>query len=332
MIPGFVDIQVNGYGGVDFSDPRLTESDIDNSVRMLTSAGTSAFLPTIVTSSAETYRTILPLWARVIRSRRHEGVLLGLHLEGPFISRAAGAVGAHTRRFVRAPDIAYLDTLLALAEDTTLMITVAAGVPGIEELIRHARKRGVVVFLGHHLALSAELHSAMHAGATGLTHLGNAVPARLERHPNPVIDGLAAEALAASFISDGHHIPESVIHLLMKTRTPDKLAVISDSSPIAGLPPGEYRVMRNRAVLEPSGRLYNARKQCLVGSSCAMLQCMNVLFSLGVRDEKTLSALGYQTPLSLIGLPADCVRPTPRIAFSSDSGFRALDPEPVPLP
>jgi len=301
-IPGFVDLQVNGFVGVEFSDPALTRAGAETAFRAVLASGTAAFVPTLITSPLETYRRNTPLLVEVMRSDEFQGRVLGLHLEGPFISSQPGAVGAHDPAYVRAPDAAMLEELLGLGQGQVRLLTVAADVPGVEALIRLARSRGVTVSIGHSLFSSADLTRVYAAGARALTHLGNGLPNQLPRHPNPMWDGLADDGYTAMIIADGHHLPASVVKTMARAKGAARLIVVSDCVSVAGLPPGEYDVLGNHAVLEPSGRFYNPEKQCLVGSSATMTACMNFLASLDVFGFDDLVTVGFHNPLRLLGL------------------------------
>ena len=305
-IPGFVDLQVNGYRGADFSSPDLTEEPFVRACRALLDAGTAAFLPTVITSPIEVYQRNLPLVARVMARDEFQGRLLGIHVEGPFISAQPGAVGAHNPEFVREPDISLLQQLVDWADGRIRLLTLAAEVDGAEELARLAASLDITVSIGHSLAGEADLKRLVRAGATGLTHLGNGLPNVLPRHDNPIWAGLANDALTAMVIADGHHLPAPVLKAFIRAKGAERIVVVSDASPVAGLPPGRYITLSNVAVLEESGLLHNPEKQCLVGSSATMLQCMNHLASLGLLSVDELLAVGFFNPLSLIGVnPAD---------------------------
>ncbi|HOU14774.1 MAG TPA: N-acetylglucosamine-6-phosphate deacetylase [Anaerolineae bacterium] len=297
---GFVDLQVNGFLGVDFSSPALTEEDFVLACRALLAQGTAAFLPTVITSTLDTYARNLPMMAEVMAREEFQGRLLGFHLEGPFISRVPGAVGAHNPAYVRDPDVALLEQLLNWAGGRVRLLTLAAELPGAEDLARCAVERGVAVSIGHSLFTTADLDRMADAGATALTHLGNGLPNMLPRHDNPLWVGLAHDAYTAMLIADGHHLPASVIKGAARAKGADKLIVVSDASPVAGLPPGRYRFLDNDAILEPSGRFHNPEKQCLVGSSATMAQCMAHLASLGELTEAELVRVGRINPLGLI--------------------------------
>lgn len=306
-VPGFVDLQVNGYLGVDFSSATLDAEDLRRAWRELIARGTVAFLPTMVTSRAEVYARNLPLMARVMAEPEFAGHVLGIHLEGPFISAEPGAVGAHDPTFVRRPDLGFLGRLLEWGQGCVRMLTLAAELPGAEELARAAVDSAVAVSIGHSLFTHADLDRLYAAGARSLTHLGNGLPNLLPRHPNPIWDGLADERYTVLVIADGHHLPESVLSVVARARRAKRLAIVSDAAPVAGLPPGRYDVLGNSAVLEPSGRLYNPEKNCLVGSSATMLACMNNMASLDIYSLDDLLVLGYYTPLELIGVPPSAV-------------------------
>ncbi|MGI6367428.1 MAG: N-acetylglucosamine-6-phosphate deacetylase [Anaerolineae bacterium] len=320
-IPGLVDLQVNGYLGVDFSSPDLTEQQLVDAWRGMLAAGTAAFLPTLITSAPETYARNLPLIAHAMRRDEFQGHVLGIHLEGPFISREPGAVGAHNPDCVLSPDVEYLTELLDAGENAVRMLTIAAEVPGAERLARLARQRGVTVSVGHSLFSSEDLDRLYGAGAQALTHLGNGLPNMLPRHPNPVWAGLADRRLVAMIIADGHHLPLSVLQVMTRARSAaGNLVLVSDAAPVAGLPPGEYLVLGNRAVLEPSGRLHNPEKGHLVGSSATLVQCANVLLDHGILSLEATLFAACHAPLALLGLDEAVVKAIPGRALYLEDG------------
>jgi len=321
MLPtGFVDLQVNGFLGVSFSAPDLTEDDAARACRELLARGNAAFLPTIVTGPEEMYRRNLPLLARLLARGEFSGRLLGLHIEGPFLSAKPGAVGAHNPAWVRAPDPGLLERMQEWAEGRVRFLTIAADQPGAEELARRAVKLGMAVSLGHHLANSADLARLAEAGARALTHLGNGVPNEVHRHLNPIWAGLAEDRLTALLISDGHHLPREVLQVMIRAKGVARVGIVSDASPIAGMPPGKYHTLDQEIVLEPSGLLHNPAKKCLVGSSATMFQCMNVLAGLRLFSAEELWAMGFFNPLKLIGVDAEKVAPgVPRVVYDGNA-------------
>lgn len=317
LLKGFIDLQVNGYLGIDFSEPGLTLNDVRRVTETLVQRGTLAYCPTVITASWETYVQNLPVLAQAMQTPDLQPHLLGIHLEGPFISPEDGARGAHPRPSTRNPDLELFGQLLELAKGKVSVVTVAPELPGAEDLIRHMTDNGIAVFLGHHLAGPEEIDRACKAGALASTHLGNGLPNMLPRHLNPIWDQLAEERLTALLITDGHHIPDNFIRVVSKVKSPQHLAVTSDSAPVAGLPPGRYDTLGQEVVLEESGRLWNPVGQHLVGSSSSMMQCMNYLAALDFMEEEELYLVGYHNPLRLLGrkLPEDQFSLLPSLTY-----------------
>jgi N-acetylglucosamine-6-phosphate deacetylase len=316
-LPGLIDLQVNGHRGVDFSGADLTEEGFAQACRQLLEAGTTAFLPTLISSPTAIYERNLPIIAGVLGREEFQGRVLGIHLEGPFISIEDGARGAHSVQCVRKPDVAYLKELIDLARGTVRLLTIAADQEGAEELSRYAGSHGVAVSLGHHMANEQDLERLVAVGAKGLTHLGNGVPALLSRHQNPIWAGLANDDLAAMIIADGHHLPPSMLKTFIRTKGPGRCIVISDASPLAGLPPGEYWSMGATVRLQDDGRLFNPATGYMAGSSATILACANHLAGLGLAGLNELGQMFFYNPLRLIGVSPQQVRVEKRVLFDA---------------
>ena len=299
---GFVDLQINGNLGIDFSDPALTEDRFMVAAEHILAGGTEIFLPTIVTSPKEVYLRNLA----VIRSACEKHGLLkqipGVHLEGPFISNQPGAVGAHRPQCVIPPDCTFFDEIMQRSGNYVKLLTVAAEVPGVDALITHASAMGVAVSCGHQLAGSKDLAAAAKAGAKLLTHLGNGCPNLINRHNNMIWAGMANDDLTAMIITDGHHLPGDLIKCIVRVKGADRVIVTSDAAPIAGLPPGRYDDWGNVGILEPSGLYHNPEKGCLIGSSASMSDCVKFLRSLNILDEDGIEKVSRTNPLKMIGM------------------------------
>jgi len=319
MMCGLVDLQVNGYKGINFSDINLTRDDFVQACRGMLGAGTTAFLPTMITSAAEVYEHNLPIMAAVIESTEFRGRLLGIHIEGPFISSQKGARGAHHPEWTAKPDVAYLDKLIGWAQGKVRLLTISAELAGAETLARHAKGRGITVSLGHQMATDKDLRRLVEAGASSLTHLGNGVPAMLDRHENPIWAALANDDLVAMIITDGHHLPASVVKTIIRAKGVDRCVVVSDASSLAGLGPGAYKVLGDRVVLEESGRLHSPDTGYLAGSSSTMLECMNRLASLNVVSADELVLMAFENPLKLIGLGREDVAEAANMRFDEEN-------------
>jgi N-acetylglucosamine-6-phosphate deacetylase len=317
-IPGLVDLQVNGFKGVDFSGEGLREDDFRRCCGEVCESGTSGFLATVITSRREVYRENLAVMVRVMDEGEFAGRLLGIHLEGPFISREDGARGAHRAEWVSEADSGYLRELLEWGGGYVRLLTLAAEIAGSEELAEIAVEAGVAVSLGHQMAGREDIDRLVKAGARGLTHLGNGVPAMVDRHENPIWAGLGNDELYAMMITDGHHLPAEVIKTFVRAKGAERIIVVSDVSPIGGLGPGRYEALGNEVVLAESGRLYNPETGYMVGSSATMLECMNHLAGLGVMLAEGLVKAGFYNPLRLTGVDEGQVKGARAVLYDEE--------------
>lgn len=297
---GWVDVQVNGYVGVDFSVPGLTLEGVRRVTRELVRRGTAAYCPTVITNEEPVYAENLPVLAAAMEEPDLRPHLLGIHLEGPFL--ASESRGAHRPDWLRRPSVAAFDRWLDLARGHVRLLTLAPELDGAEALIRHAVARGVVVLLGHHYGDKASVDRAVAAGAKGCTHLGNGIPNTLPRHPNPIWTQLAEDRLSALLITDGHHLPAEFVRVAFRAKGQERIIVTSDSSAIAGLPPGEYVCMGTEVISEPGGRISVKNGNSLAGSSATMADCMAWLRSWSGLSEADLRQVGRVNPLRLLGL------------------------------
>jgi len=299
-IPGFVDLQVNGYDGVDFSNPDLTQDNFARACRKLLNTGTAAFLPTLITCPSDVYRRNLTVIAQVMDWPEFQNRLLGFHLEGPFISPDSGACGAHNKEWIQESDIGFFNRLLEWSQNKIKLITIAAEAKGAGELARYVSGKDVVVSLGHQLAGEKDIQRLVKAGARALTHLGNGLPWKLHRHKNPLWAGLGCDDLIAMIITDGHHLPDSIIKSIIRTKGISNIIITSDASPISGLAPGRYDTLGKNVILHPSGKISDSQTEYMVGSSANMLKCMNYLAPLKLVSIKELLQMGLYNPLKLI--------------------------------
>ncbi len=240
IAPGLVDIHINGVNGVDFNNPTLTVAQMIEATEFLLSTGVTTYVPTVITNSDDTICTLVKTIAEACASSRLVNECVwGIHLEGPFLSPVPGAKGAHEEKFIKAPAIALIDKYQEAAGGKIKLITIAPEWEGSPEFIRHCVAMGIIVSIGHSMATAKDIQAAIDAGATMATHLGNAVPLTMPRHPNILWDLLAADELAACIIADGLHIPDSFIKVVMKNKGASTL-LVSDATCFAGMPPGEY--------------------------------------------------------------------------------------------
>lgn len=298
----FVDLQINGYMGVDFSDPSLTKDDFLRSAESIFESGTCLFLPTVITSSEELYKRNITIIYDAVSSHGLMDKIPGLHLEGPFISPEPGAVGAHNPDWVAAPRKEYLDKLISFAPEYIKILTVAPEREGAMELISYATAKGIKVSMGHNLASMKDIADGAKAGACLITHMGNGIPNMIPRHQNPIWAALACDDVTAMIITDGHHLPAEVIKSFIRVKGADRIIVTSDAASVGGLPPGKYSSLGNDAILEENGLFHNPVKKCLVGSSASVKKCMDFLASLEILSDEELDKVGYYNPMKMIGM------------------------------
>jgi N-acetylglucosamine-6-phosphate deacetylase len=301
-IPGYVDLQVNGFLGVDFSSSSLTKDGLIYVCKELRKRGTAAFLPTIITASQHNMLRNIELIADVIENENPYNMILGLHLEGPFIGKEKGAFGAHPRQDILGPDIDLLDRFMEVSRGHLKMMTIAANIRNADELCLSAVERGIRVSLGHQTAGYTHVRKLADAGATGLTHFGNGLPAKINRHDNPIFAGLLENRLKAMLITDGFHIPESFIRLVLEVKRAHNLIIVSDSAPAAGLPPGPYHYFGTDVELKENGKLVKSGTPYLAGSSCCMRECVEYLTNLGICKPPEIRNMAFENPLKFIGI------------------------------
>ena len=318
MIPGLVDLQVNGYKGVDFSSGDLTRDDFARACGEMLEAGTTAFLPTVITSPEDIYERNLPIIAEAMELPEFQGQLLGIHIEGPFISAKVGTRGAHNAEWIRPPDTGLLKKLIDWAGGKIKLLTIAAEPAGAEELARFAISKGITVALGHQEAEEEDLARLVQAGARAITHLGNGVPAMLPRHKNPIWAGLAEDDLFATIIADGNHLPTSILKTIIRAKGPARCVVISDATSLAGFEPGTYETLGHKVVLEENGRLHDPETGYMCGSSATMLKCMNHLASLDIVGPDELIAMGFRNPLHVIRVSPNDLKPGRAVFFDQE--------------
>lgn len=294
---GFVDLQVNGFAGVDFNDTNLDPDAIDRALEAMRRTGVTRCLPTLVTSSFEAFAAC----ARRI-ARHRAAAIAGIHMEGPYISREHGPRGAHPVAHVIAASTEDFDRRQEAADGRIRLLTLAPEAAGAMPLIEHAVSRGVRVAIGHTMASSAQIHDAVRAGATLSTHLGNGCVPVMARHPNILWDQLAADDLLASLIVDGHHLPPATVTSMIRAKTPERTILVTDAVAPAGCPPGIYFVGETQVELSASGRVSRPGETLLAGAALTMDHAIaNTARFTGLPIERILP-MATTIPASYIGL------------------------------
>jgi N-acetylglucosamine-6-phosphate deacetylase len=264
-LPGLFDLQVNGFGGVDFNAPDLTADRVDRAIELMRATGVTRCLPTLITSPFEQFAASVRILAR-----SPHAAIAGIHMEGPYVSPDDGPRGAHPRAHVMAPSLDDFQRRQDAADGRIVLVTLAPEVAGAMALIEHLVAAGVCVALGHTAATPSQIADAVAAGATLATHLGNGCAQMLPRHPNVIWELLAADAVCASVIADGHHLPPSTVKAMVRAKDPRRTILVTDATAAAGCAPGRYRIGAVECELGEDGRVSLPGTPYLSGSSLTM--------------------------------------------------------------
>jgi N-acetylglucosamine-6-phosphate deacetylase len=306
-LPGWVDLQVNGHAGICFFEEGLTFDRVAEATEKLVEAGVAGLLPTVITSPAEVMEHSLQVLGEACADAKLGKHLLGIHLEGPFLSPEPGARGAHPGECMLLPSWDRFSRLQDHAGGNIRLLTLAPELPGALEFIEQASE-SVVCSGGHTLAGYREMRAAVEAGLRLWTHLGNGIPKEVNRHENPIIYNFAIPELVPSIITDGFHLPEGFIRATIAAKGIAGCFVISDQTHLAGMPAGEYSLGRIPVVLEANGFLHMRDEPYLAGSSRTMTQCMEHLAGFHFLEDSELVQLGFENPLRILGIDVEAFR------------------------
>lgn len=245
LAPGLVDLQVNGFGGIDFQQDNLTAEDLLTASRALRLAGCSRWLLTLITDE---WSSLLARLGHIKRLRdaspELRRAIAGWHVEGPFLSSEAGFCGAHDPAKMRDPSPENMRELRQAIGSDLLLLTIAPERSGALEAIAAATSLGIKVSLGHTDTATNILAQAIAKGASGFTHLGNGCPRDLNRHDNILWRVLDQTGLCASLIPDGVHVSPALFRLIHRLLPSDSIYYTADAMSAAGMPPGRYRLGR----------------------------------------------------------------------------------------
>ena len=298
-LPGFVDLQVNGFGGVDFNDTSVAPEAIAGALDRMLETGVTRCLPTLITSSLEEFRVC----TRALSDSGHPSIA-GFHMEGPYISPEDGPRGAHRRQCVTGATIDDFARRQEVCDGRIRLLTLAPEVAGAIPLIEHLAGTGVRVSIGHTAATAAQIGDAVKAGATLATHLGNGCAQMMPRHPNAIWELLAADDVYASLIVDGHHVPPSTIKVMVRAKGVAKTILVTDAIAAAGCPPGDFTIGDVNCVLGADGRVSLPGTPYLAGSALTMERAIqNAVRFTGVTFDEA-AAMASTIPAAYIGIPA----------------------------
>jgi N-acetylglucosamine-6-phosphate deacetylase len=300
LLPGFIDVHIHGAVGVD-----TMEADYDGLHRVaafLATHGVTGWLPTLVPGPDSDYQRVAGAVAKLMQEEAGlppAARALGVHYEGPFINSAqCGALRPPFFKTFSSPSD--LDSIPRVdAPGAVHMTTMAPEIEGGVELIRELRKRGWVVSIGHTRATLPVLDDACEAGARHMTHFMNAMAPLHHRAPGPIGWGLLRDDVTCDIIADGVHTDPAILRLVLRVKTSDRLALISDAVSPTGLGDGSYSIWGEQ-IKVVNGRTENERGS-IAGSVITMLDAVRMMLSLGAAIED-VSRMASAGPARLLGL------------------------------
>ena len=307
LFPGFIDAHIHGAVGVDTMT--ASADGLCRVAEFLARNGVTAWLPTLVPAASAEYGNAIAAIDDAMRDQKEmqTGSLrsrpLGVHYEGPFVnSEQCGAL--HREHFRTFKDAADLDTLPRMKTDGAVhMMTLAPEIDGGVELVAELSRRGWIVSIGHTRATVDVLDEALQAGGRHLTHFMNAMPPLHHRAPGPVGWGLLRDDVTCDIIADGVHLDPLTLRLIIRSKTADRVSLISDAIAAAGLEDGEYQIWGETISVE-NGRTKNARGS-IAGSVITMLDAVRMMRSLGA-SEVEVARMAAANPARLLSIDHDC--------------------------
>jgi len=314
VLPGFVDMHVHGGGGASFTEG--TSGEARKAAEFHRAHGSTSMLASLVTAPLAE----LEARAAMLAGLADDGVIAGLHLEGPFLSPARR--GAQDPRHMLAPDVAVFERLHAAARGHLRVITLAPELPGAARVIEAATQAGVTVAVGHTDATAEVTLAAIDAGATHATHLFNGMRPLHHREPGAAGALLDRDEVTCEVIADGVHLHDIAIRLAARVKGPGRLVLVSDAMAAAGMPDGRYRLGSMRVTVaggvarlleaaadpgraaDPGQSGTAARPGPIAGSTATLADVIGHAISAGL-SVPDVAAAASTTPAGILGL-ADC--------------------------
>jgi N-acetylglucosamine-6-phosphate deacetylase len=266
---GLIDLQVNGFRGLDLNDGAVTPKRVAALSRMMAGLGVTTYLPTLITASRA---SLCSAMSAIAEARRQdplsERMIPFIHVEGPFLAPEDGPRGGHPREHIRPPDLDEIAQWQRASGNLVGKITLSPHHNRMQYFIRALAEQHILVAIGHTSATAEQIRDAVAAGARLSTHLGNGAAATLPRHPNFIWAQLADDRLDAGFIADGFHLPADTFKAMLRAKGLERSYLVSDTTAAGGLPPGIYdQPIGGRVEVGSDGRLSVVGTPYLAGAS-----------------------------------------------------------------
>lgn len=319
---GLVDLQVNGFGGVDFNADTITSVQVDQALEAMLATGVTLCLPTIITAYPDELDARLrALDAAISASELGPAMCPGYHLEGPFLNPGPGFSGCHPHDAMTAADPALVARLQQGLHRPIVMVTVAPEIEGGLALVRSLADTGRIAALGHTAADFEQIAAAAEAGATVSTHLGNGMPQQAHKLNNPIVAQLAEDRLWASFIADGIHLHPLALKALLRAKGFERSILVTDAVVGAAAAPGRYSFAGMPVERGDDGSVRLAGSTSLAGSALCLDQAVRNVVEWGLASFDEAIAMASSHPLAAIA-PALAA-----LGLASDPGEIEWDPD-----
>ena len=300
---GTVDLQVNGYAGVDFNSDDVTVDQIRSACDALRNDQVAAILATVITDSVPNLEHRL---RKIVAARKSDPIvaemIVGIHIEGPFLNPEPGYIGAHPSEHAQPAQRGAMQQLLEAADGLVRIVTLAPECDPDLGVTRWLAGQGIVVSGGHCNPTLDQLDAAIDAGLSMFTHLGNGCPLQQHRHDNIIQRVLSrAEHLSIGFIADGIHVPFFALRNYLNAAGLKRAFIVTDAVSAAGKGPGRYTLSGHDVVVDENLATWAADRSHLVGSAMTMPRVEQNLVQMGF-SESEVKRLTRTNPANAIGL------------------------------
>jgi len=306
---GYVDLQINGIGGIDFNESNLSALSWERALEWLAQDGTTDFLPTLITDSVDSLCLKLANLSKLCEAsvQKPEGACkaVGIHLEGPFLSGQVGYIGAHPKQHARPLELDALKRLVDAANGWIRLVTLAPECDPNGRGIEYLAQEDILIAAGHCNPSIDQLRCAIDSGLSLFTHLGNACPASIPRHENIIHRVLALrDALRITLIADGFHLPLWLLDSWVDWFGDHRVAIVSDAISAAGLAPGIYQLGAQKVAVGADGVPRSADQTHFVGSGATLGRMRNLCESHLSWSSERIEKLFKTNAAQWLGLPS----------------------------
>ena len=297
VLPLLIDLHIHGYAGADVG--RAEPAELERMARALLMQGVGAFCPTTMTLPEARLAAVCRCTAAYCKEQHPGAQAAGVHLEGPFL--AGERRGSHDEVWLQNPDPELLRRLQKAGEGGVRLMTLAPELPGALPLIQMAVKQGVRVSLGHTQADYDTAQAALRAGAAQCTHLLNAMTPFGHRAPGVMGAAFDVPDTMVELICDGIHVHPAMVRAIFRLFGPERVLLVSDALPAAGMPEGTYRLGSQEITVHHGRAVLSGKPETLAGSVCGLMECLRRAVSFGIPLADAVRAASWN-PACALGL------------------------------